>query len=387
MEPDSGAGPPAGDDHSDGGHSDGDHSGGGGSDGGAALWRRLLPYAIVAVVAAALGSGVTAALLADDPAPVRVAVVAEEATIVVPTGVADYPLTPRSTDVYSGLGAWLDAFDYSPAYGADGVPPVDSTVLTEMAGLGVQTVYLQAARLDERSPDVLEDRWVLAEYLMRARQEGVAIVGWYLPFWGDDGDDFEHLAAIADFSFLGLQFDGVGVDIEWNQDGLEPDERSDRLVGLSAQIRDHVGQDPLGAIVMPPVLTEVVNPNFWPGFPWTDIAGLYDVWLPMSYWSFRSEESGYGGGYAYNEESTRRLRNNVGDPEALVHGIGGIGATSPDQQDSSSEPLASIDDLGDFVLSLTDTASVGGSIYDWLTQSAEAQIEMQQLFDQAGLTP
>ena len=35
------------------------------------LWRRLLPYALVAVVAAGLGSAVTALLLADDPEPVE----------------------------------------------------------------------------------------------------------------------------------------------------------------------------------------------------------------------------------------------------------------------------------------------------------------------------
>ena len=138
---------------------------------------------------------------------------------------------------------------------------------------------------------------------------------------------------------------------------------------------------------MPPVLTEVVNPDFWPGFPWAEIAPLYDVWLPMSYWSFRSEASGYGNGYTYNEESTRRLRNNVGDQNALVHGIGGIGATSPDQADSSSEPLATVDELPNFVRSLTDTASVGGSVYDWLTQNDEARAELQRLFAEAGLSP
>jgi hypothetical protein len=346
----------------------------------------LLPYAAVAVIAAALGAAVTAALLVDDPPPVQVEVSATPIEIVVPVGVASFAATEPTTEVYGGLGAWLDAFDYSPAYSGDGGPPVGSPVLTEMAGLGVETVYLQAARLDERSPDVLEDHWVLAEYLMRARQEGVAVVGWYLPFWGDDGADFEHLSAIADFDFLGLGFDGVGVDVEWNQDGLDPEERSARLVGLSRQLRDHVGESPLAAIVMPPVLTEVVNPNFWPAFPWAEIAPLYDVWMPMSYWSFRSEASGYGNGYTYNEESTRRLRNNVGDPEAIVHGIGGIGSVSAENAEPTGEPLAATAELDGFVRSLTDTDSVGGSIYDWLTQDSEARLEMQRLFDEAGLS-
>lgn len=341
----------------------------------------------MAVVSAGLGSVITALVLQGDPDPVRLDVAASEVNLVVPEGVAEFSPEQRTTEVYSGLGAWLDAFDFSPAYGAGGVAAVAPTVVGEMAQLGVQTIYLQASRLDNRSPGTLEDRWVLAEYLMRARQEGIAVVGWYLPFWGDDGADFTRLAAISDFSFLGLRFAGVGVDIEWNQDGLEPEERSARLVGLSRQLRDHVGSDPLGAIVLPPVLTEVINPAFWPAFPWEEIAPLYDAWLPMSYWSFRSEASGYGNGYTYNEESTRRLRNNLGDQSAIVHGIGGIGAVAPTEVDSASEPLASTDQLAPFVDSLVDTESVGGSLYDWLTQSDEARAQMQALFAEAGLSP
>ena len=115
--------------------------------------------------------------------------------------------------------------------------------------------------------------------------------------------------------------------------------------------------------------TEVVNPQLWPEFPWTEIAGLYDVWLPMSYWSFRSDESGYGEGYRYNEESTRRLRANLGDPGAPVHGIGGIG------------DAVTTSELEQFVASLVDTASVGGSIYDWSTLTAEHRALLATSFE------
>ena len=133
------------------------------------------------MVAFGLGSALTALLVSEDPAPVRVEVAATEAQVIVPSGVADYPATARTTDIYSGLGAWLDAFDYSPAYGADGIPPVDSTVVAEMAASGVETIYLRACCWEPAGPDALEDRWVLAEYLMAARQEGVAVVGGTCP--------------------------------------------------------------------------------------------------------------------------------------------------------------------------------------------------------------
>ena len=96
-----------------------------------------------------------------------------------------------------------------------------------------------------------------------------------------------------------------------------------RLLAFSRLAADGV-DGPMGAIVLPPVQIEVVNTNYWPDFPWAELGSLYDVWLPMSYWSFRSGQ--YGDGYTYHEESVRRLRSNLGRPRSpSVHGIGGIG--------------------------------------------------------------
>ena len=41
-------------------------------------------------------------------------------------------------------------------------------------------------------------------------------------------------------------------------------------VELSRRTRDLVGGMPLGAIVLEPVLLEVVNPDYWPAFPWRE---------------------------------------------------------------------------------------------------------------------
>ncbi|MEQ8717041.1 MAG: hypothetical protein RIE08_05465 [Acidimicrobiales bacterium] len=352
---------------------------------GGAVTRRRRPLAWIAAAAVAGAAAVLSAVLVAEPdvtlVPARV--VSADVEVTVPESVAAMGVPAvRTTEPYEGLGTWLDVFDFSPPYGPGGEAALDPIVLDEMAAQGVRTVFIQAARLEERSPDVLEDRWVLAEMLMRADAADIDLVGWYLPFWGDDGEDLAHLKAIADFTFMGLRFDGIAVDIEWNADGLEPAERSDRLVRLSQQLRDHVGPDTaLGAITMPPVLLEVINEDFWPEFPWARLEPLYDVWMPMSYWSFRSDESGYGDGYAYNEESTRRLRNNLGDPEALVHGIGGIGGVADNAATlSGPEPLAEVEDLVLFAQSLVDTASIGGSIYDWRTLDPLARETLDTLF-------
>ena len=186
------------------------------------------------------------------------------------------------------------------------------------------------------------------------------------------------MLAASNFEALGYRFDGVAVDIEWNQDGLEVQERNFRFIALSQLLRAATAGDPLGAIVLPPVQTEVINPTFWPDFPWTEIAPLYDVWLPMSYWSFRTEP--YGNGYTYNAESVDRLRANLGDPDALVHPIGGIGGQI-DAPPSGTEPyLARVDQLEGFARSLVDTQSIGGSIYDWLTLDSDGRAAMRNLF-------
>ncbi len=284
----------------------------------------------------------------------------------------------RSLEPYVGLGSWVDRFDFSPPYAGEN-PPVSADDIAEMADLGVQTIYIQASHRADRSPGPTEDPWVLAELLMAAHERDMAVVAWYLPKW--ETEDADKIAAMADFEVLGHRFDGIGVDIEYNQDGLEPAERSARLVTLSEQVRAHVGDEPLAAIVLPPVLTDVVNTDFWPEFPWAEIAPLYDVWMPMSYWSFRSESSGYKDGYTYNAESTERLREHLGDPDALVHGIGGIGAVDAAVgAESGGEPLAVVGDLDGFGRSLVDTRSIGGSIYDWVTLDAPARIAMAELF-------
>ena len=247
-----------------------------------------------------------------------------------------------------------------------------------MAAAGVQTLYIQSGRLDDRSPDLLEDRWLLTEWLMRADQNDIDVIAWYLPKWDDDTVDLDHLMAAHEFNPLGYRFDGVAVDIEWNQDGLEPAERNERFVKLSRLFSIQSGADPIGAIVLPPVQTEVINPTFWPQFPWDDIDHIYDVWMPMSYWSFRTEP--YGDGYNYNAESVRRLRDNLGDPDALVHPIGGIGAQL-DAPPSGTEPyIAQVAQLDGFAQSLVDTRSIGGSIYDWLTLDEAGRAKMAELF-------
>lgn len=260
----------------------------------------------------------------------------------------------RTVEAYAGYGAWVDVYDYAPSFQASGAPPpLAPAAVDEMASRGVRTLYLQAAQLDPRSPGLLVDPQVLARFVIRAQRAGLHVVAWYLPRFTDIDRDLAHLEAMADFEVLGHRFDGVAVDIEWTEGIPDHRARSEALVELSDRLRETTDGDALGAIVLPPVQIEVVNRNKWPDFPWRELRDSYDVWLPMGYWTQRSPESGFQDGDAYTRQNVRRLRENLDDPDAPVHAIGGLAAdVTPEHVTGFAEALA-------------DTEAIGGSMYDW----------------------
>lgn len=345
--------------------------------------RALWAAAWLVVAAFVVGGGIYVRnSFVEDPDPIVVSAAPAVATTV-EARLEVAAVAGRTLEPYRGYGTWVDVFDFDPAYGTPSVVAAD---VAEMAELGVGTVYLQAARLDERTPEGLVDPWLLAEWVLASHAEEVDVVGWYLPRFEDTTEDLDRLVAMADFVVLGHRLDGMAVDIEWigpdlAGEPIDDETRSSRLVTLTEGFGAAVGDDPVGAIVPPPVQTEVINTSFWPGFPWTEIAEVYDVWLPMSYWSFRSDSSGYGEGYTYHEESTRRLRANVGDSGAPVHGIGGIGGLDGiDDPPDPPEPLATLEEIERFVVALADTESIGGSIYDWDTLEPTVRERLAELF-------
>jgi hypothetical protein len=259
-------------------------------------------------------------------------------------------------------------FDYAPIYQDPGeFPSVSPDTVDILAGYGVETLYFQAARLDPRSPEGIVDRELVGEFLARARTAGIRVVGWYLPKFADLEADVARVEMIREFEYRGHRFDGVALDIEWRRDVPDDAERNARLVELSRRLRDRVGDEALGAIVPPPVLLEVVNPDNWPDFPWPELAGLYDVWMPMSYWTLRSSSSGYRDGYTYTDENIRRMRANLGDPTAVVHPIGGIADEAT--AESYRGYLRAADEAGSIGLSLYDFATTSVEGWDILTEA------------------
>ncbi|TML10660.1 MAG: LysM peptidoglycan-binding domain-containing protein [Actinobacteria bacterium] len=304
------------------------------------------------LTAIAAGLGVSSAELArangiTDPNRILVGQVLD-----VPGGAAT-----RQISAYSRLGTWVDVYDYVPAFGSGaGVPQLSPTSVAAMAAAGIRTLYLQAAVDSPRASGILEAPDLLGAFLTRAHAVGMQVVAWYVPTFSDLDADLQHLRAMRDFRVSGQGFDGLAVDIEWTAGVPDTSRRNAALVELSRRLRAETGTA-IGAIVLPPVLLEVVNQNYWPRFPWQALAPYYDVWLPMAYWTDRTTESGYSDPARYTTENIARIRTDLGQPKAAVHVIGGIGGSSTAAQ------------YRQFVTAARGGGAVGISLYDFRATS------------------
>jgi hypothetical protein len=289
---------------------------------------------LIALVVVAVAAPASALLLEGDDAP------------------------PPNVSAFRGLGAWVDVFDFVPAFlNRPGPPAVTADTIDDLAALGADTIYLQAAIDDPRATGLVVDRALVGKLLRRAHARDVRVVAWYYPQLVDPARDRERLEALAAFRARGQRFDGIALDIESRQ---VPDvtDRNHRVVKLARQVRAAAGHRPVGAIVYPAVQLEVVNPALWPDFPYRALARHVDVWLPMAYWTFREEP--YRDASRYTLESVRRLRNNLGDTHAAVHPVGGLAG------------LSNPEDYEVFVRAAQRVHALGWSVYDADTTATTA---------------
>lgn len=257
---------------------------------------------------------------------------------------------------HEGLGAWVDVYDWTVELGgAD--PAVDLADIDAMGDAGVQTLYLQTGH--ERAADDVIEPERLRSIIDRAHDNDMHVVAWYLPTLVDVERDLRRLVAASE-----LPVDGLGVDIE-SVEFDDPAERTRRVLDLSERLRAEVGDDKaLAAITLSSVHVEAVNPEFWPGYPWAELAATYDVIMPMAYWSIRQGD--LRAGFRYVDENLARIQASAGD-DMPIHPIGGIadGTTT--------------DDLEGMVTAIEDRGAIGGSLYDWATSTPEQWAALQPL--------
>jgi hypothetical protein len=249
---------------------------------------------------------------------------------------------------YRGLGSWVDVFD-----GAQWDDP-EGTVQA-MQALGIRTLFLETSnyRRDYAlfRPDMME------RFIQAAHVAGMRVVGWYLPGFANLRRDYRRSRAAINFRTAnGEAFDSFGLDIE-SREVKDVTERNDRVLRLSRRIRDLAGSSyPLGAIIPAPRDLELF-PNSWPGFPYFELGEIYDVFVPMGYFTNRTDSA--TGAHQYTRRNIEIIREETGRPSVPIHVAGGI-ASSADGPEVEA-----------FVRAVREHGVLGASLYDYATSSAE----------------
>ena len=262
-----------------------------------------------------------------------------------PPPVAGVVLTGSvSLDPFRGLGAWIDIYDQSLWNDPE-------AAVIGLGAAGVRTLYLQTC--NDGCPGPIHRPALVGRFIDAAHAGGMHVVAWYLPGLHNLGRDLARaVKAITFQSGTGQRFDAVAMDIESRAVGAVG-LRNQRLLKLSQQIRARVGSSyALGAIV-PPYFAD------WKPFPYRGLAGLYDVFLPMAY--FTGYTDGPRAAHDEISRNVRSIRGGTGDPDIPIHVIAGIADDM-----SGSETRAAVHaglELGVLGLSLYDADTSGPE--DW----------------------
>ena len=294
--------------------------------------------------AAAAGSASTAA--SPRPAP---------SAVPTPGVIAPAPAAASSlVGAYYGLGSWVDIYD-------DRAWNDPAAAVADMAGHGVRTLYLETG--NSRSAGELFKSAQLRQFIAEAHAHDMKIVAWYLPDMTDPAKDFARVnAAIQLRTPDGQKFDSFALDIESGAVKTQQ-ARNRTLMTLSRQIRDAAGPSyPLGAITPSPVGLSRKG-SYWSRFPYSELAGIYDVFLPMGYYTYH----GKGAKLAYSDTvgNARIIRAQPGCSAIPIHMIGGEA-----EKTTTAEVAA-------FVRGARDVGCVGASLYGWAGTKADSWQALQ----------
>jgi hypothetical protein len=225
------------------------------------------------------------------------------------------PSTAPPIDAYRGLGAWVDIFD-----GRYWDNP--EALVADLESRGVRTLYLQTCNAGCDVPIHRPSK--VADFINASHEAGIKVVAWYLPEFVDmEKDRARTRAAVRFETGLGQRFDSFALDIESLTIASDA-VRNRRTLRLSRWLRDLVGPDyPLGAIV-PPFFYS------WQNFPYRELAPIYDVFLPMNYFTVRTD--GPKGARAHTQANIRTIRRGTGIPNVPIHSIGGLAADTGPQE-------------------------------------------------------
>jgi hypothetical protein len=280
----------------------------------------------------------------------RLAALALLAVLVGSFAAASAP-SAKSADVsvFGGLGTWVDIYD-GQVYAAP------ERTAERIAARGVKTVWVETAN-DGAAVDVVKPVQ-LGRLVDALHADGVRVVAWYLPGHVKPARDLRRSLAMLEFrSPSGGAFDGIALDIESTK-VRDAALRSSRAVALTRQVRAAAGATPLAVIPFNPRGLER-RPSTWPRFPWAQLAGSADAFVPMVYTG--GSMKGFDATYGYVTRALRLLRAQTGNPDVQIHVAGGV-----------ADRLGP-DELAGFVAAVDDDGgTIGVSLYDWMTTPPRA---------------
>lgn len=245
---------------------------------------------------------------------------------------------PADIAAYEGLGTWLDMFNARPWRSPE-------AAVEEMWEHGTRTIYVETSNFSQRFTIFKPEE--MGRLIEAAHARDMNVVAWYLPSFKNIHKDLKRSEAAIEFeSPSGERFDSFALDIE-STGVADITTRNERAISLSKRIRRFTGDDyPLGAIIPDPA-----GQLYWPFFPYASLYEYYDVFLPMGYYTYRT--NGYEGVLRYTKRNIQIIRDVLDDETVPIHVIGGLAGSA-----TKAEVRA-------FVAAAVKKKAMGGSLYDY----------------------
>jgi hypothetical protein len=250
--------------------------------------------------------------------------------------------------VFGGLGTWVDIYDRA-------VYAAPERTAQRMAAQRVKTVWVETANYGA-AVDVV-DPVRLGRFVDALHARGIRAVAWYLPGHVKPALDSRRARAMLAFRTpRGAEFDGIALNIESTR-LRNVALRTRRAVALTQELRAAAGDMPLAIVPFNPRGLER-RPATWPGFPWAELSESADAFAPMIYTG--GAYKGFDATYGYVTRALRLLRAQTRE-DVQIHVAGGV-----------ADRLGS-EELAGFAAAVSDDgATIGVSLYDWMTTPARA---------------
>ena len=219
------------------------------------------------------------------------------------------PPVLTGTASYSGLATWVDLYNWGPWE-----QPIKT--IRAMSNQGVQTLFLETSNY-KHGRGIVHPQ-ATGKLIDEAHARGLSVVAWYVPGFARLEEDERRIKKAIDFTSPdGGHFDSFAMDIEATVIA-DISERNRRMLILSKRIRLYVGNGyTLGAIIPDPV-----HSLYWPGFPYKRVDSYFDVFLPMSYYTYRT--TGYQNVHEYIRANIKKIRRETENAGVPIHVIGGL---------------------------------------------------------------